>query len=92
MNTIILKAYLKSADKSIVNVFFEEVLSLSVFAGPSPHVFGVAVLFTLVEYRSSNGPHHDAENEEPNSEDSVVDCGLLGSPMASSPVRDQYTD
>lgn len=90
--TAILNAYLKSANKSIINVFLEGLLSLSVFASPPPHIFGVAVLFAFIEYCSANGPHDDAEDKESNSEDSVVDCGLLRSPMASSPVRVQYTN
>jgi hypothetical protein len=34
-----MSAYLEAADESIGHVIFEEVSSLVVYAGPTPHVF-----------------------------------------------------
>jgi hypothetical protein len=85
-------AYLKTADKRIGDVFFEQVASLVVYARPAPHVLVVVLGFTLVENRCSNSPHDDAEDEETNSEDSVVGCHLLGSMVTSSCVGDHNND
>jgi hypothetical protein len=79
---------LKTADKRVGNVIFEEVSSLVVNARPTPHVFIVVVRFTLIQNRGSNSPHDNAEDEESNGEDGVVSCHFLGSIVASSEVCD----
>jgi hypothetical protein len=80
------KAYLETADKRIGNVILEEMSPLVVHAGPAPHVFVVVLRFTLVEYRCTDCPHDDAEDEEANCEDGIVSCDFLGSIMASFEV------
>jgi hypothetical protein len=80
------RAYLKTADKRIGNVILEEMSSLVVYARPAPHVFIVVLRFTLVEDSCADSPHDDAEDEETNSEDSIVSCYFFGPIMASSGV------
>jgi hypothetical protein len=82
------RTYLKTAHERVGNVIFEEVSSLIVNAGPTPHILVVVILFALIQDRGSNRPHDDAEDEESNGEDGVVGCHFLSSIVASSEVCD----
>lgn len=77
---------LKTADKCIGDVIFEEMSALVVDTRPAPHVLVVVLRFTLVQYGCSHSPHDDAEDEESNGEDGIVGCHFLGSIMAASEV------
>lgn len=83
---VIEEAYLKTADKCIGDVIFEEMSALVVDTRPAPHVLVVVLRFTLVQYGCSHSPHDDAEDEESNGEDGIVGCHFLGSIMAASEV------
>lgn len=79
--------YLKSADEGIVDVLLEEIFPFAILARPAPHVFTVAVPPAFIQYRCANCPHDNAEDEEPDSKDGVVDRGLFGSSVTAPPVR-----
>lgn len=64
----------------------EERFPPAVFTTPSPHVLRVAVSPGFIQYGGANGPHDDAEDEEADGEDSVVDSGFLGSSMTATEV------
>jgi hypothetical protein len=89
---VLISAYLKTADKGVGDVILEEVSSLVVYARPTPHVLVVVLRFTLVKYGCTDGPHDDAEDKEPYSEDGVVSSDLFGSFVASFPVGDDDDD
>lgn len=84
--------HLKTTDKTVRNVILEEVSSLVVYTGPTPHVFVVAIRFALVEDGGSNSPHDDAEHEKGNGKDGVIRGDFLCLSMASFPVGDDDDD
>jgi hypothetical protein len=77
-------AHLKTADKRIRDVIFEQMSPLVVYTRPTPHVFAFALGFALVKNTRTNSPHDDAEDEEANREYGVIRCDLFCSPMSSS--------
>ena len=77
---------LQAADQRVVDVLVEERFAFAVYAAPAPHVFCVAVFAGLVENGGADGPHDDAEDEETNGEDGVVDGGFFGSSVAAAEV------
>jgi hypothetical protein len=76
-------AHLKTADKRIRDIVLEQMSPLVVYTRPAPHVFAFALGFALVKNSGTNRPHDDAEDEEANSENGVVRCDLLCSPVPS---------
>lgn len=85
--------YLKTADKVIRDVVLEERFASVVFTTPAPDVLAITIDFALIQDRSTNTPHNDAEDKEPNCECGVVDCDLFRSSMTASPVsvEDDHT-
>lgn len=77
---------LQSADQCIVNLLLEELSSFVVNARPAPDVLVAAIVLGSLKDTSCDSPHHAAENEISNSEQSVVNPNLLGSPVSTSPV------
>lgn len=80
-STYLHAAYEVEIDLILVNIF-----PFPVLAGPAPNVLRVAVVSAMGENSSANGPHDDAEGEEGDGEESVIDCRLFSPSMAPSEV------
>lgn len=78
--------FLETADESIADVVLEELSSFVVFAAPAPDILATAVVPAVVEDGGAYRPHDDAEGEEEDGKDSVVDGRFLGALVPSSPI------
>ena len=84
--------YLQTTRKGVRDVILKQLPPGVVLASPAPHVLTLALLLALVQDAGSDAPDDDAEDEEDDGEGGVVDRHLLGSMVASSPVRPEDDD
>lgn len=85
-------SYLKSADESIVDLVMEELRSVVVDAGPSPHVLVVAVVASELQDASRRRPHEHGEDEIAACEERVVHANFLSSRVTAAAVADEDED
>lgn len=85
-NTANESPFLHAANQSISNIVLEELAAFVVFAAPAPNVLSITVISTAVQDRGTDSPHDDAESEEEDGEDSVVDSSFFGAFVTSPPV------
>ena len=83
---------LHAADKSIPNVVLEEFPAFVVFAAPPPYILPIAVVSATVQNCSTYSPHDDAESEEEDCKDCIIDSSFLGALMTSPPVGVEDAD
>lgn len=79
--------HLKPADQGVADLIVEKLTPLVVQTTPAPKILSIAVCLAAVEYPGTNAPHDDAESEEDDGENSIVDCYLLRPPVTVSPLR-----
>lgn len=78
--------YLKSANQRIIHLVLKQLTPLVVDARPAPHILIIAVVLRALQDAGRDTPHHDAEDEEADSEDGIVHGRFLRSSVAASPV------
>lgn len=83
---------LHAADKGIANIVLEQFAPFIVFAAPAPYILPIAVVSATVQDCSTDSPHDDAESEEEDCKDGVIDGGFLGAFVTSSPVGVEDAD
>jgi len=77
---------LKTANESIWNIVFKQLLSLVLLATPAPDILTTTVISALVENGCTNTPHDDTEDEESDCECGIVNCNFLSPPVTTFPV------
>jgi hypothetical protein len=86
------RPFLQAADERVADVVFEEFAPLVVLAAPAPDVLAVAVVAAAVQHRGADGPHDNAEGEEEDGKDCVVDRGFFSALVTASGVGVEDAD
>jgi hypothetical protein len=64
----------------------EELFPPVVLARPAPDVLALSTLFTSLQDTSADAPHDDAEDEEANRNDCIVNTDFLSPLVTTSPI------
>jgi len=79
-------AYLNTTDQRVVYLLTEELPPLVIDTRPAPDILIARVALCTLQNTGCHCPHDDAEDEETDGKDCVINCCLLSSAMSTSVV------